>query len=174
MMNENIAEGNHPLEKFLDTPVALIYMLKDGTMNIMTNGAWTWYSKGETKGTIHELGNHSFTYGVAEEIKTMSIIFLPPTHLSVCDLLYFGSHHGDKVDKLGETGFYRKLHFNENHHIVHDTFPTWVLKPIDVHPVRDLFKIVSTEFVAQHNGYPRERIVDEDGKFYRLVKEEIL
>lgn len=169
MMND-IAEN--PLQQFLDTPIALVYRLKNGFTNVMTNGAWTWYSK-EIQGTIHEFGNHSLTHDVAEEITHMSMIFIPPTMTSVQELLTFGSNHGDEVNKFHLFGWDSELWVDDNDNIVHKHHPTWCMKPIDVHQVQNLFKLVTTEFICSYNGYPHERIIDEHGIFYKLTKEEI-
>lgn len=169
-MVETIAEN--PLQRFLDTPIALVYRLKDGKINVMTNGAWTWFSK-VIQGTIHEFGNHSFTYEVAENITHMSMIFLPPTKESVEKLLYFGSTHGDEVNKFEKFGWDSELLIDNEDNIYHEFYPTWCLKPIDFHQVKDLFKLVTTEFICSYNGYPHERIIDEHGVFSKLVKEEI-
>lgn len=163
----------NPLKNFLDTPIALVYVMKDGTRNVMTNGAWTWYSNKNSCGTIHEFGNHSFTYEAVEEITHMSMIFLHPTLANVKLLKYFGGNSGYDVDKLAHAHWDSILQEDEEGFLYHPYYSTWCVTPIDTHKVIDYFKLVTTRFVKQYNGYPHERIIDEDRIFYKLVKEEI-
>ena len=163
----------HPLEQFNNFPIAFAYKLSDGTVNVMTNGAWTWYYKEHQQGTIHEFGNHSFTYDNAYTIEEMSMVFLPPTELSEKLLLVFGSNsaydegnHQSKVFLFEEHGFNWK-------DMIHEEYPTWKVKPIDVHDVGDVFTLVSTEFISQHNGFPHERIMDVERKMYKVIKGEL-
>lgn len=163
---------SNPFQSFLNTPIVLLYVMDDGSYNAMTNGAWTWYAKGDKSGTIHELGNPSFTHDNLEKITHVSIIFTPPTPENVELLVFMGSNSGRDMDKLSEAGFIDELYYH-NGFLVHDEYPTFCVKPIDIHNVRDYFKVMTTEFIEEINGYPKERIIDENRTFYRLVKEEI-
>lgn len=158
-----------PLVNFFNTPVLVFYRLKDGTKNVMTNGAWCWYSKRHQQGTIHEFGNHSFTYDNAEDIEYMTMVFVPPSEQGALDLDFCGN----TSLKEGVNKFEQFLDEIDEETLIHVTFPTWVVEPIDCHQVSDLFKLVSTKFISQHNGFPHHRVVDQDRTFYEVILKEI-
>lgn len=166
-----------PLYFFTDFPVILGYRYntKDGPRhNVMTNGAWTWFYKSESRrGTIHEIGNHgSFTYGVIGRAECLTMIFTPPVSKNVELLKALGSTSGRTRDKvkefLGDT-----VEIDPDGYLVHKSWPTWKLDPVDVHPVADLCTIVTTLFRGSVNGFPHGRIYDEHGVFYEMQRKRL-
>jgi hypothetical protein len=166
-----------PLTDYLDHPILLAYAYQDGQTrryNVMVNGAWTWYSSGDITGTIHEIANPSLTYNLAKQrnLMNVSMIFPFPNASNVKLLKRLGSVTGVVKD-----GPQRKLDLVlkagaeiVNDRVIHTVWPTWCMLPVDFHAVADHFVVMTTAFEYSVNGYPNERIIDENRRFYRLEK----